>query len=72
MWDNKSDFFLIIVSKGTRGTEITGIRKKKVTRKKVRRQVGKKVTRKKVAGKKVTIYFFHIYYTPESHSMYNE
>ena len=24
-----------------------------------------------VNGKKVTIYFFHIYYTPESHSMYN-
>jgi hypothetical protein len=45
---------------------------KKSHKKKVRRQVGKKVTRKKVAGKKVTIYFFHIHYTPESHSMYNE
>jgi hypothetical protein len=30
------------------------------------------VGRKKIPGKKVTIYFFHIYYTPESHSMYNE
>ena len=38
-----------------------------VNRKKVTRQVAKKVT-----GKKVTIYFFHIYYTPESHSMHNE
>jgi hypothetical protein len=34
MWDNKSDFFKIIVSKGTRGTEITGIRKKKSQEKK--------------------------------------
>ena len=36
---------------------------------------GKKVTRqvaKKVTGKKVTIYFLHIYYTPESQSMHNE
>ena len=37
-----------------------------------KRVTGKKVTRKKGTGKKVTIYFFHIYYTPESHSMYNE
>jgi hypothetical protein len=27
---------------------------------------------KKVTRKKLTIYVFHIYYTPESHSMYNE
>jgi hypothetical protein len=32
----------------------------------------KKSHRKKVTTKKVTIYVFHIYYTPESHSMYNE
>ena len=28
------------------------------------------VDRKKFTGKKVTIYFFHIYYTPESHSVH--
>jgi hypothetical protein len=31
-----------------------------------------KTSSKKSHRKKVTIYFFHIYYTPESHSMYNE
>jgi hypothetical protein len=45
------------------------IKSHKTSRKKV---AGIKVTRKKVTGKKVTIYFFHIYYTPESHSIYNE
>jgi hypothetical protein len=29
------------------------------------------VGRKKITGKKVTIYFFQIYYTPESHRVYN-
>ena len=28
------------------------------------------VGRKKITGKKVTIYFFHIYFPPESHSVY--
>jgi len=55
---------------------INGKRKKshriKSHKKSRKRVTGKKVTRKKGTGKKVTIYFFHIYYTPESHSMYNE
>jgi hypothetical protein len=56
---------------------INGKRKKNHRIKSLTRQVGKKVTgkkvtRKKVTGQKVTIYFFHIYYTPESHCMYNE
>ena len=41
-------------------------------RKKSHRIKSHKTSSKKVTGKKVTIYFFHIYYTPESHSMYNE
>jgi hypothetical protein len=41
-------------------------------RKKSPRIKSHKTSRKKSHRKNVTIYFFHIYYTPESHSMYNE